>query len=96
MIFGFSLTHDNFNEDNTEKEDVAVGGSVNIYCNQGNKRIVEDKWDEGKGPTINYVGNILPIFDPLPPPYVDKFVYYISLCCSIGIWLTLPSPRLPT
>ena len=68
VIFGFSLTHDNFNEDNTEKEDVAVGGSVNIYCNQGNKRIVEDKWDEGKGPSINYVGKILPIFAPLPPP----------------------------
>ena len=54
VIFGFSLTHDNFNEDNTEKEDVAVGGSVNIYCNQGNKRIVEDKWDEG-----NYAGTSL-------------------------------------
>ena len=38
-----------------------------------------------KGPSINYVGKILPIFDPFP---ILRQVYYISLCSSIGIWLT--------
>ena len=38
------------------------------------------------GPSINYVGKILPIFDPPPPS--EGEIYYISLCNSIGIWLT--------
>ena len=36
-----------------------------------------------QGPSINYVGKILPIFDPL-----RRQVYHIILCSSIGIWLT--------
>ena len=48
MVFSESLTHDNFNADGTEKEDKAVGSTVNIYCNVGNKRITKDEWDDGK------------------------------------------------
>ena len=40
-----------------------------------------------KGPSINYVSKILPIFDPLSP--LRKQLYYISLYSSIRIWLTL-------
>ena len=36
-----------------------------------------------KGASLNYVGKILPIFDPLP---LRRQVYYISLCSKIGIW----------
>ena len=38
-----------------------------------------------RGASINYVGKILPIFDPLP---LHNQVYYINLCSSISIWLT--------
>ena len=41
------------------------------------------------GASINYVGKILPIFDPLP---LRRQVYYISFWSSIGILLTHPSP----
>ena len=50
-IFGFSLTHDNF-----EKDACPVGSTVNIHCPDTqlegkyvrNKRIVKDEWDGGK------------------------------------------------
>ena len=47
-----------------------------------------------KGASLNYVGKILPIFDPPPLPHLRRqvLVYYISLCSSIGIWLTPPLP----
>ena len=49
-IFGFSLTHDNF-----EKDAAPVGSTVNIHCPDTqlegkyvrNKRIVKDEWDGG-------------------------------------------------
>ena len=45
-----------------------------------------------QGPFINYVDKILRIFD-LPPPFVDQFTTYISLCSTIDIWQS-PSPLL--
>ena len=45
-------------------------------------------YDFEKGASINYVDRILRIFDPPPPPFVDK------LCSIVDIWKTPPFPLL--
>jgi hypothetical protein len=46
IIYGFGLTHGNFEADGAEKDNVPVGSTVNIYCNVPNKRIIRDEWDD--------------------------------------------------
>ena len=40
------LTHNNYDEQNREKDPILIGSTVNIYCASSNLRIIEDKWDE--------------------------------------------------
>ena len=46
VVFLLSLTHSNFEASGKLANDVPVGSSVNLFCQQTNKRIVADKWDD--------------------------------------------------
>ena len=80
-----SPTTSNFTKIMPECHETVVKLSEVIDTNRENFRTVKRSLKEiAKGLSINYVGKISPIFTPP----LRKQVYYISLCSSIGIWLT--------
>ena len=79
VVFQFGLSHNNFNDDGTEKDNVLVGSSVNIECNRKNKRPIEDRWDED--PT-DFIISALCKPDTNFDLYVDDFPECKAWCPS--------------